>query len=73
MGKASEKLTKTIEDQGEKQVKAIKEHGKQLSKSSSEKEFTTYLRQKQVFDEVSNENIDEIGNLVLIIQFIINL
>ena len=29
LGKAFEKQTKTIEDQGKKQIKAIKDHGKQ--------------------------------------------
>ena len=34
LGKGFEKQTKKIEDQGEKQIKAIKQHGKQLIKSS---------------------------------------
>ena len=29
LGKALKKQTKTIEDQGEKQIKALEEHGKQ--------------------------------------------
>ena len=29
LGKAFEKKTKTIEDQGKKQIKAIEDHGKQ--------------------------------------------
>ena len=29
LGKAFEKQTKTIEDQGKKQIKAIEDHGKQ--------------------------------------------
>ena len=35
LGKAFEKQTKTIEDQGKKQIKAIEDHGKQLAKSNA--------------------------------------
>ena len=34
LGKALEKQTKVIEDQGEKQMKAFEEHGKQLIESN---------------------------------------
>ena len=34
MGKAFEKQTKTIEDQGKNQSSAIKEHGKQMIESN---------------------------------------
>ena len=34
MGKAFEKQTKTIEDQGKNQISAIKEHGKQMTESN---------------------------------------
>ena len=34
LGKAFEKETKTIEDQGKKQIRAIEEHGKQLIESN---------------------------------------
>ena len=46
LGKAFEKLIKTIEGQGEKQIKALEDHGKQLVKSSIEKESLTHLKQK---------------------------
>ena len=35
LGKAFEKLITTIESQGKKQVKAIKQHGKQLLESNA--------------------------------------
>ena len=35
LGKAFEKQTKTIEDQGKKQIKAIEDHEKQLAKSNA--------------------------------------
>ena len=34
LGKAFEKQTKTIEDQGKKQIKAIEDHEKQLAESN---------------------------------------
>ena len=34
LGKAFQKQTKALEEQGRKQVEAIKEHGKQLLKSN---------------------------------------
>ena len=46
LDKAIEKQIKTIEDQRGKQIKALEEHGKQLVKSSSEKEYLTLLKQK---------------------------
>ena len=39
LGKAFEKQTKTNEDQREKQVEAIKEHGKLIFESNDIKEF----------------------------------
>ena len=44
--KAFKNQIKTIEDQLEKQIKALEEHGKQLIKSSGEKESLTLLKQK---------------------------
>ena len=48
LGKAFEKQTKTIEDQLEKQIKTLEKHGKQLVKSSGEKESLTHLKQKEI-------------------------
>ena len=42
LGKASEKQIKTIADQRDKQIKVLEEHGKQLVKSSDEKESNTF-------------------------------
>ena len=44
--KAFKNQIKTIEDQLEKQIKALEEHGKQLIKSTGEKESLTLLKQK---------------------------
>ena len=42
LGKALEKQTKTIEDQGKRQIKAIEDHGKQLVQCNElvRKDFT---------------------------------
>ena len=57
------------EDQGEKQIKALEEHAKQLVKSSSEKESLTFLKQKEIFEELANERMGEIQNLSKQINF----
>ena len=46
LSKSFEQQIKTIEDQREKQVKALEKHGKQLIKSSGEKQTLTFLQQK---------------------------
>ena len=48
---------------GEKQIKALKEHGKQPVQYSSKKEFLTHLKQKEIFENLDNKGIDEIQNL----------
>ena len=63
LGKAFEKHIKTIEDQGEKQVKALKEHGKQLVKSSNKKQSSAFSKQKEIFEELAKKRIAEIQNL----------
>ena len=68
LGKAFENQTKTIEEQGRKQIEVIEEHGKQLVKSNSEKESLTHLKQKEI-DEIANERIDEIQILSKQIDF----
>ena len=52
-----------MEDQGENQIKALEEHGKQLVKSSSGKVSLTFLKQKNVFEELANERMSEIHNV----------
>ena len=63
LGKAFEKQTKTIEDQEQKRIKATEEHGKQLIKSSGEKDSLELLKQKETFDELVNEKMFEINKL----------
>ena len=61
LGKAFKQQTKTIEDQSKNQVKTLEGHGKQLIKSSSEKESLELLNQKEIFDELVNERKFEIN------------
>ena len=51
-GKAFEKQTKTIENQGEKETKAFEELGKKLVKSKDKKTVLTFLKQKEIFDKL---------------------
>ena len=66
MGKALEKQTKTIEDQGEKQIKAIKDGGqvKTIKKYSYDDEDTPFIsKQKDIFNELVDERIKKITDL----------
>ena len=42
LGKAFEKQIKTIEEQGEKSIKVLEKHRKQLVKFNDEKDFNTF-------------------------------
>ena len=66
MGKAFEKQTKTIEDQGERQIKSIQE--KRPIKSF--KKFTydindspMVLKEKEIYDKLTEESFGKINNL----------
>ena len=56
MGKAFEKQIKTIEDQGKKQVDALKVLEPKAIESESNKHSIT----KEIYDEILNERMDEI-------------
>ena len=61
---ALEKPTKTIESQGEKQIKAIEEYGKQLVKSSgfADKDSLLLDKQKEIFYKLVAERMERIEN-----------
>ena len=61
--KSFRKQTKTLEDQGQKQISALEEHEKQLIKSISEKDSLELLKLKYIFDELVNEKRFEINEL----------
>ena len=72
LGKAFEKQAKTIEGQGEKQVEAIKEHGKESVKSNEDVYKNNTLHENQddgIFDKLSNKRIGNIYNLSKQINF----
>ena len=69
--KALEKQTKTTEDQAKKQIKAIKDHGKQLVESNElvKKDFNVdrgsmpHDKQKEIFNELIREKSSEFRSL----------
>ena len=66
LGKAFEKKTKTIEDLGEKQIKAIQNKGfnKSIEKAKFDADYDlAILRQKEIYKELSEEKKTEIKNL----------
>ena len=66
LGKALEKQTKTIEDQGEKKVKAIEEHSKQLLKSNEIEEHRKIGTIKDVIpeDKISEDEKKELNEII---------
>ena len=66
LGKAFKKQARIIVEQGREQNEAIEVHGKQLLKSSSEKESLLLF---EIFSEFSNERIKKIQYLSKQIDF----
>ena len=58
LGKAFEKQTKTIEDQGKKQVKAIKD--KQVVNNDDYKDRLLLSKEREIFKDIYNKRIDKI-------------
>ena len=71
LGKALEKQTKMIEDQGKKQIKAVEVYLKQLVESSKvikknfniNRDSTPLEEQKKIFNELITERSSEHWNL----------
>ena len=66
LGKAFDKQIKTIEDQGEKQIKAIKDqrYVKTIKKYDyDDKDSPSVLKQKEIFNELVDKRHDEITKL----------
>ena len=66
LGKAFEKQTKTIKDQGEKQIKAIqnKDFNKSIEKSKFDSDDDlAILRHKEIYNELTEEKKTKIENL----------
>ena len=63
-GKAFEKQTETIEDQGEKQKKAIKNHKIQLGNNE-----LLLTKEREIFKNIYNERLNKIDHLSKIIDY----
>ena len=66
MGKAFEKQTKTVEDQGEREIKAIQNQGeiKTIKKYTYDNEDTPLIsKQKEIFNELVDKRLDKITEL----------
>ena len=66
LGKPFQKQTKAIEDQGEKQIKAIQYQGqvKTIKKYTNDDEDSPLIsKQKEILNELVNERLDEITKL----------
>ena len=64
LGKAFEKQTKTIKDQGEKQIKAI-QYNKQLVNSYNDdyKDKLLLSKEREIFKDIYNKRLDKLEEL----------
>ena len=62
-GKAFEKQTKTIEDQGEKQIKAIQSNKQQSISDNDYKDKLLISREIEIFKDIYNKRLDKIEEL----------
>ena len=63
LGIVFEKQIKTIEDEEEKQIKALGDHGKQLDRYNYKKQSLAHSKQKEIYKDIINSRIDEIQDL----------
>ena len=63
LGKVFEKQRKTIEDQGEKQVKAIQDNQLVNIKNYDYKNKLLFSKEREIFKEVYNKKLDEIEEM----------
>ena len=63
LGKAFEKQTKTIEDQGEKQIKAIQSNKQQLIREDDYKNKLLISKERQIFKDIYDKRLDKIEEL----------
>ena len=61
LGKAFEKQTKTIEDQGEKQIKAIQDNKQQLVSDDDYKDKLLISKEREIFKYIYNKRLDKIS------------
>ena len=66
MGKAFEKETKTIKDQGQKQIKAIQDNKERLVNINNDDNYKNKLllsRETEIFKSIYNKILDKIEEL----------
>ena len=65
MGKAFEKQTKTILDQGEKQIKAVRDNKEQLVNINDDgyKNKLLVSKEREIFKNIYNERLDKIKKI----------
>ena len=63
LGKAFEKQIKTIEDQGEKQIKAIQSNKQQSISDNDYKDKLLMSREIEIFKDIYNKRLDKIEEL----------
>ena len=63
LGKAFEQQTKTIEDKGEKQIKAIQDNKQQLINDNDYKNKLLISKEREFFKDIYNKRLDEIEEL----------
>ena len=63
LGKSFEKQTKTIEDQGEKQIKAIQDNKRQLINDDDYKDQLLISKEREIFKDIYNKRLDKIEEL----------
>ena len=66
LGKVFEKQTKTIEDQGEKQIKPIQDYKEQSVNINNDDDYTKKLllsKEREIFKDIYNKRLDKIKEL----------
>ena len=63
MGKAFEKQTKTIKDQGEKQIKAIQDNKQPLISDDDYKDKLLLSKEREICKDICNKRLDKIEEL----------
>ena len=66
LGKAFQKQTKAIKNQGEKQIKAIQDNKEQLVNINNDDDYKNKLllsKEREIFKNIDNKRLDEIEEL----------
>ena len=63
LGKAFEKQTKTIEDQGKQQIKTIQDNKQQLINNDDYKDKLLLSKERKIFKDIYNKRLDKIEKL----------